>query len=294
MSEDACEAMRESMVAAMRGRLDDDARTTLDAHLALCPACRHAFDAERELDEAFARALPLERASSSLRDRIAKLRSTAEAGRAARPARGDDREVEAEQPVGTKTRAVVRDGRPPFSLARRFGIGIAFAAAACALIYAGYRIPRSDARVEDPFVAEAVNDHLRVLYAAEPLEVKSGGVHQVKPWFDGKLDFAPMLQFGGDDDFPLEGGAIGVFFDRKAAVFAWKRRLHPIDLFVFRAEGLPWPAANGPTLGTSRSTHATARGFHVIVWKDGELGYALVSDVDENDLGRLAAKIAGN
>src|SRR5262249_47486623 len=45
------------------------------------------------------------------------------------------------------------------------------------------------------------------------LEVEAGGIHQVKPWFAGKLDFAPVIAFGGDADFPLQGGAVEYFLD---------------------------------------------------------------------------------
>jgi anti-sigma factor RsiW len=34
------------------------------------------------------------------------------------------------------------------------------------------------------------------------------------------------------------------------------------------------------------------RGFNVIMWRRGELGYALVSDVDARELRQLAAKMA--
>jgi len=133
-----------------------------------------------------------------------------------------------------------------------------------------------------PLVTEAVNDHLRLLYAEHPLEIESGGIHQVKPWFAGKLDFAPNGAFAGDDDFPLEGGAVAVFVDRKAAAFVYRRRLHRITLLVFRAAGFDLPA---------RPIEATTRGFHALVWKDGELGYALVSDVDAAELRTLASKM---
>jgi anti-sigma factor RsiW len=139
--------------------------------------------------------------------------------------------------------------------------------------------------------AEAVNDHLRLLYAERPIEIESGGVHQVKPWFAGRVDFATALGFGGDEEFPLQGGAVALFFDRKAAAFEFKRRLHPITLFVFRAEGLPWPAAGRP-LGPVQAAFATQRGFHVMLWRRGDLGYALVSDVDEKELTTLGSKLA--
>jgi hypothetical protein len=133
----------------------------------------------------------------------------------------------------------------------------------------------------DRLVNEMVNDHLRVLYEAQPLEIASGGIHQVKPWFEGRLDFAPIVEFAGDDDFPLEGGSVAYVIDRKAAAFLFKRRLHQITLFVFRAEGLRWPTWGLRPIGAAQGTMTTDRGFHVALWRQGDLGYALVSDVNE-------------
>jgi anti-sigma factor RsiW len=141
-------------------------------------------------------------------------------------------------------------------------------------------------------VAEAVNDHLRVLYAQQPIEIESGGIHQVKPWFAGRLDFAPRLAFEGDADFSLAGGSIGYFIDRKAAVFIFKHRLHVITLFEFRADGLPWGGAGELKLGQLEARRSQLRCFQVISYSDGDLGYALVSDLDARALQQLAARVA--
>ena len=164
---------------------------------------------------------------------------------------------------------------------------VAAGAALAATVLLGWRAHTAS---QGLFV-EAVNDHLRVLYAEHPVEIESGGVHQVKPWFAGRVDFAPALGFGGDDDFPLQGGAIALFLDRKAAAFEFKRRLHPITLFVFRAEGLAFPTASR-AIGSSQAALRTERGFHVLLWRRADLGYALVSDLDEQELAVLASKIA--
>jgi anti-sigma factor RsiW len=37
---------------------------------------------------------------------------------------------------------------------------------------------------------------------------------------------------------------------------------------------------------------AQLRGYNMLLWRDGGLGYALVSDVDAADLASLAARIA--
>ncbi len=143
----------------------------------------------------------------------------------------------------------------------------------------------------DALVTEAVNDHLRLLYAARPLEVESSDRHQVKPWFEGKLDFAPVVAFAGDDEFALAGGSVAYFMDRKAAAFVFKHRLHVMTLFVFRAEGLPWPHTWNQTLGKKNASYASSRGFGTLLFREGDLGYALVSDADMPTLLRLGTKL---
>jgi anti-sigma factor RsiW len=140
-------------------------------------------------------------------------------------------------------------------------------------------------------VTEAVNDYLRVLYSEHPLEVESGGIHQVKPWFEGRLDFAPSVAFAGDQDFPLKGGSVAYFMDRKAATFIYGHRLHMITLLVFRADGLPWPPVAGESVGSQRMYVRDARGFHVLMWRQGDLGYALVSDASPGVLRELAGRL---
>ena len=143
----------------------------------------------------------------------------------------------------------------------------------------------------DVMVTEAVNDHVRLLQSERPLEIESGGIHQVIPWFSGRLDFAPTVRFPGDADFPLRGGAVGYFVDRKAAALVYGRRLHTVSVFVFRADGLPWPRAGLEKLGRLEVHRTASRGFNVLLWRDGELGYAVVSDVDPRDLSLLATKL---
>ena len=145
----------------------------------------------------------------------------------------------------------------------------------------------------DGVVDEALNDHLRVLYAEHPVEIPSGGIHQVKPWFLGRLDFAPAVAFGGDEEFPLLGGSVAYFVDRKAATFLFKRRLHDISLFVVRAEGLSWPSHPSVRMGRVEATVVSRQGFHLVLFRDGDLAYALVSDVDSAELLRLGQKIVG-
>jgi anti-sigma factor RsiW len=156
-------------------------------------------------------------------------------------------------------------------------------AAATAVIVSAATLTLVERRSETRLLAtETVNDHLRILGGA-PLAQVTGGLHEVKPWFGGKLDFAPTLQFAGTSDFPLQGGAVEPFLDRRAAVFVFKRRLHTASLFVVMGEGLAFP----------RQVRAqSVRGFNVLLWRSGEQGFALVSDLNQPELLELQRQIA--
>jgi anti-sigma factor RsiW len=275
-----CEDTRPLLPDHAAGRLSDGARGAVAAHLERCEACRQALAVETALGDALQR-LPRHRAPASLRRRVEALLAAA-----APPAPAPSSEPAA-------VRAPAAPGRPR---ARMPGWALpavmAFALGAVSLAIVRPQGPRP--ALDTPagaLVSEAVNDHLRVVQSARPAEIESGGIHQVKPWFTGKLDFAPRVAFAGDDEFPLAGGSLGYFRDRKAAVFLFKRRLHAITLLVFSPEGLPWPAGPVRRLGRLDVVEETSRGFSVLLWREQGLGYALVSDVNAADLERLAAKI---
>jgi anti-sigma factor RsiW len=269
---------RSLLLARRRGTLDAEASARLGEHLDECAACRQEDAADAELSVLLEQRLPRPSAPGSLKRALEE-----KWGNVAAPAPSAEPAVAA--PPAALAPAPRPQRRAPFYAAT-------FAAmAAGALLALGGAYGLRARAPDDAIVAEAVNDHLRVLYSEHPVEVESGGIHRVKPWFEGRVDFAPVVDFAGDDDYPLVGGSIGYFVDRKAATFVFRRRLHQITLFVFRAEGLKWPIAGGTQIGSVQASVQTQRGFHVILWREGDLGYALVSDVNENDLRELAGKI---
>jgi anti-sigma factor RsiW len=261
-----CQNVREQLLAYQRGQLSGDVQAQIASHLDECADCRRAADAEAGLSQLLEQKLPRHAASAALKQRLAE--------RVAAPAR---------QP--TRSRRL-----------RRYSAPVASALAAAALVLVAVRVTQPSflrpSLATSDLVDEGVNDHLRVVASAHPVEIESGGIHQVKPWFTGRLDFAPRVSFAGDDQFKLEGGNIGYFRDRKAAVFVFKIRLHTISLFVFRADGLPWPTRGLESVGPLEVDAKVSRGFNVLMWRDGELGYCLVSDVNRTDLDALAVRIA--
>jgi anti-sigma factor RsiW len=252
-----CRETRTHLLDHRRGTLGDAPRTALETHLAGCEACRHEEAADAQLSAILDARLSRPPAPASLRRSLEARWDPPAAPRAAWLARGL--------------------------------VTMAAGAALAVLVLVAWRSRTTD----DPMLTEAVNDHLRVLYSEHPVEIENGGIHQVKPWFEGRVDFAPVVPFAGDDDFPLQGGSVAYFLDRKAATLVFKRRLHLVTLFVFRAEGMPWPAVATVPVGDVRGTLESSRGFHALLWRKGDLGYALVSDADPKDLKTLADRVAG-
>jgi anti-sigma factor RsiW len=261
-----CEDSRPLLADHAAGKLDPVGAAGITTHLRGCADCRHLAAAEDALNAALAR-LPRAAAPPRLLARLTQLVAAAEDP--ARAPRGPERS--------------------------RLAVWLAPFASACvaaALVLAVTRATTpAGAGAPAALVAEAVNDHLRVVASTHPVEIESGGIHQVKPWFTGRLDFAPRVTFSGDGDFPLQGGSVGYFVDRKAAVFQFKRRLHAITLLVFPGDGLAWPSGPATRVGRLAISESVSRGFSVLLWQDGGLGYALVSDLNLRELETLAGKI---
>jgi anti-sigma factor RsiW len=264
-----CVDVRLQLLDHLRGRLAAPLEDEVRAHLAGCPDCRRDAAQEDVVTELLERRLPQHPASLALKRRLAAAWPDPAAPRAT-----------------TRSGWWPRWGRP---VVPALAVGLLLLMA-IPLYYERVTRPRGDVAA---LVTEAVNDHLRVLSSPRPLDVENGGIHQVKPWFEGKLDFAPEIPFAGDADFPLRGGALGYFLDRRAAVVVYQRRLHAVTLLVFRADGLAWPAHGLEPMGPAAAYAASSRGFNVLLWRAGDLGYALVSDLDAAELKQLGAKLGG-
>jgi anti-sigma factor RsiW len=247
-----CADVREQLLAYQAGRLTPAVHDAVRLHLAGCAACAREEVAEQALTELLERRLPQHPAPLTLKRRLA---------------------------AGWPSAAAAAP--------RRWRRILLPAVTGCVVVLAAMLLAQVLwPGTPDPaaMAVEAVNDHLRIVERRE-LPIASSLIHQVKPWFTGRIDFAPVVPFAGDADFPLRGGAVERFLDRQAAVFVYGRRLHTVSLLVFRADGLSWPR------DAYRPRTTSVRGFNVILWRAGDLGYALVSDVDTRDLTDLSRRL---
>jgi anti-sigma factor RsiW len=255
-----CAGARLHLLDHQRGRLAPEHAEALEAHLAECRACAHEDAAERVLSEQLERSLPPYAAPLALKRQLA-----------------------------ARWPALVATPPAPRPRPRRRLISAAAIAAALLLVAGGGLVAQrraATAELAERALNDAVNGHVRVLSRLASLEVRSGDLHQVRPWFAGQLDFSPAVPFTGDAEYPLLGGTLEHVLDRRAAAFVYGRRLHTATLLVFRADDLP---AAAPADGARRG--AQRRGFTVLSWRAGDLGYALVSELNRAELEALASRL---
>jgi anti-sigma factor RsiW len=126
----------------------------------------------------------------------------------------------------------------------------------------------------DQLLNEAVAGHIRSLMAGHLTDVASSDQHTVKPWFDGKLDFAPNVKDFAAENFPLVGGRLDYLNGRPVAALVYRRDKHFINVFI-------WPVASN---SAGRMTIENRRGYSIISAASNGFQYSIVSDVNSNTL----------
>ena len=126
---------------------------------------------------------------------------------------------------------------------------------------------------------EVVASHVRSLLVDHLTDVATSDQHTVKPWFNGKIDFAPPVVDLVREGFPLQGGRVDYIGGRVVAALVYKRQSHVINLFV-------WPAQSDTTAATVR-TAASRDGYNIENWRAGGLNFWAVSDGNADDLARF-------
>jgi anti-sigma factor RsiW len=171
-------------------------------------------------------------------------------------------------------RSAIRLQAPYYSKPHRrstAGVWVAIAAAACIIGAVVVSRPGGGSSLE----REVIAAHLRSLQASHLVDVPSSDRHTVKPWFTGKLDFAPEVV--QPEGFELVGGRLDYLDGRPVAGLIYKRRQHVINVFTWPAEG-----------GEESPRADTQQGFHVVHWTRHGMQWWAISDTAEEDLKELA------
>src|SRR5476649_1604495 len=128
---------------------------------------------------------------------------------------------------------------------------------------------------------ELVASYLRVASSEHTVDVVSSDRHTVKPWFAGRIDYAPPVYDLTGDGFPLLGGRLDVLEGRKVSVLVYRRNQHKVALTV-----VPASSASGvPVSVTQRD------GFVLGQWRHAGFEMRAVSDVSPAEMESFASAL---
>jgi len=135
-------------------------------------------------------------------------------------------------------------------------------------------------RLLETFPDFAVAQHVASLTPAGPrIDVASSDRHEVRPWFQGRLEFAPMVRDLSAQGFDLLGARVDRVGNRQAVAVVYRLHNHNISVFSWR----------GTSDVANTATEATIRGFNVVTWGDRDMEFAAVADTDSAELRRFVA-----
>jgi anti-sigma factor RsiW len=177
-------------------------------------------------------------------------------------------------------KALRREAQPSalFTLALWRWAAVPMAATLAAALTWSVAIHRGGTTGEDVVLSELVSGHVRSLMVDHLVDVATSDQHTVKPWFNGKVEFAPPVADFTASGFPLVGGRVDYIAGRPAAVLVYKRRQHVVNVFI-------WPSGQHEAEALSNVTFDT---YHLLRWSASGLTFWAVSDVSSADLESLA------
>ena len=242
--------VREELSAYVDGELPPDRAMEIADHLTSCTECASDYVAMLTTVRTVRAEMVQLRAPDVLRARVrAALR---------------------EEPQATVRRVAVAPKR---------GWRIPWNAVAAALLLvvasSGITLVATKRGASDAPVAEAVlASHIRSLMPEHLTDVRSNDQHNVKPWFNGRLDFSPTVPRLDEQGFPLLGGRVDYVHGRSVAVVVYGRRQHVINVFS-------WPASDEKVAAAEPRAR---NGYNLEHWRDGAVDYWAVSDLNAAEL----------
>jgi anti-sigma factor RsiW len=244
-----CHDCRELLSSLLDLELSPDEASTVREHLAQCPDCSRRYAALEATSALLQRDLVRHIAPDVLKARIR--RALAEPDRHLAPPESPRRWL------------------------RLAAAGLVIAVASSVATYGTVRERATVRAVRNDILAS----HLRSLMPGHLTDVTSNDQHNVKPWFNGRVDQSPSVPKLDTAGFVLDGGRLDYVAGRAVAVLAYSRRQHVVNLFS-------WPDAGSD----EETSFVTMQGYHLIGWRSNNVAYWAASDLNPRELGEFVSR----
>jgi anti-sigma factor RsiW len=156
------------------------------------------------------------------------------------------------------------------SVLKGFVMGTALSTAIAASLVVAVIRTDQDQRI----LGDVLSAHVRSLQGNHLTDVETSDQHQVKPWFNGKLDLAPPVVDLAAQGFALIGGRVDYIDGKAVAAIVYRRRMHAINLFI----------AQGATSDNLAPKVDMMQGFSVLRWGAQGLEFFAISDINAEEL----------
>jgi anti-sigma factor RsiW len=278
-----CDEARPLVDASVDRELSAADEWRVREHLAGCVPCRRAV-AQVEAISRLTREAPYHRAPEGLAARIVAALPSASAESAPEVVPVPDR------------RKPARSGgwrdwlRPVFGGAGVGAPGLAWMGSGVLLLCAlgvALTLHLRQPAADGAFVDELVASHIRAQISGRDIDVISTDRHTVKPWFNGRIDYAPPVEDFAAQGFPLVGGRLDYVGRERVAVLIYHFRKHVIDLYVFP------PGSAGPAAGSAQAGSAprASDGYSILRWQAAGMTWWAVTDAGPDALVGLRAAL---
>ena len=129
----------------------------------------------------------------------------------------------------------------------------------------------------DPMIASLADSHNTAMASPNPVDVVTNDLHNVRPWFAGKLPFTFQMPNVKDTPFTLIGGKLVYAEQRAGAQLLYQAGQHKISIFIFQArdQKTTVPVWNHDVTFTAAS------------WTAGGRACYLISDANRDEAGKL-------
>jgi len=231
-------------------------------HIKNCPRCAEFFTIEENIKNLLRERAPHEKYSASLREEILSMF--------------------ADQKSPLKIRVSFLSGR--FILITSLG----FFGMVAVLLIVTFIYQSLSNKESLSLASRLAEDHLRNI--PEAVQISSSDPRTIEDWFKDKVDFVVLVPELGDAK--LRGGRLCHLDDNRIGLLFYEKDGKPVSLFVIDESYLDKYSGDKLKILGNELHNDTEKGCNLIFWRQRGILYALVSDINSEELSNLVPEIA--